>query len=76
MKLQLFIALRYLFSKKRHNIINLISTICAGGICIATIALVCTLSVYNGFQQLITGIFSVFDPDLKITLVDGKTFSP
>ena len=76
MKLQLFIALRYLFSKKTHNIINLISTICAGGICIATIALVCTLSVYNGFQQLITGIFSVFDPDLKIVLVDGKTFSP
>ena len=76
MKLQLFIALRYLFSKKTHNIINLISTICAGGVCIATIALVCTLSVYNGFQQLISGIFNVFDPDLKISLVDGKTFSP
>ena len=76
MKLQLFIALRYLFSKKTHNIINLISTICAGGVCIVTIALVCTLSVYNGFQQLISGIFNVFDPDLKISLVDGKTFSP
>ncbi len=76
MKLQLFIALHYLFSKKTHNIINLISTICAGGVCIATIALVCTLSVYNGFQQLISGIFNVFDPDLKISLVDGKTFSP
>ena len=48
--------------------------ICAGGICVATLALVCTLSVYNGFQQLIEKLFSSFDPDLKITLVEGKTF--
>lgn len=48
--------------------------ICAGGICVATIALVCTLSVYNGFQQLISGVISSFDPDLKISLVEGKTF--
>ena len=40
----------------------------------ATLALVCTLSVYNGFQQLITKLFNSFDPDLKITLVEGKTF--
>ena len=74
MRLQLHIALRYLISKKNHNIINIISRICAGGVCVATIALVCTLSVYNGFQQLITSIISSFDPDLKIALVEGKTF--
>ena len=48
--------------------------ICAGGICVATLSLVCTLSVYNGFQQLITQLFNSFDPDLRITLVEGKTF--
>jgi len=74
MNLPFFIALRYLFSKKTHNIINIISMICAGGICVATLSLVCTLSVYNGFQQLITKLFNSFDPDLKITLVEGKTF--
>lgn len=75
MRLQLFIALRYLFSRKDHNAINIISAICAGGICVATLALVCVLSGYNGFQQLIQGLFNSFDPDLKITLVEGKTFS-
>lgn len=74
MKLQLFIALRYLFSRKDYNAINIISAICAGGICVATLALVCVLSGYNGFQQLICGLFNSFDPDLKITLVEGKTF--
>ena len=76
MRLQFFIALRYLFSKKSHNIINIISMICAGGVCIATIALICTLSVYNGFQQLISGVISSFDPDLKIELAEGKNFEP
>jgi lipoprotein-releasing system permease protein/zinc transport system substrate-binding protein len=48
--------------------------ICAGGICVATLSLVCTLSVYNGFQQVISKLYNSFDPDLKITLVEGKTF--
>ncbi|MDR1729308.1 MAG: ABC transporter permease [Prevotellaceae bacterium] len=74
MNLPFFIALRYLFSKKTHNIINIISLICAGGICVATLSLVCTLSVYNGFQHLISNLFNSFDPDLRITLVEGKTF--
>jgi len=74
MRLKLFIALRYLFSKKSHNIINIISMICAGGVCVATIALICTLSVYNGFQNIISGVISSFDPDLKITLAEGKIF--
>ncbi|MCK9155766.1 MAG: ABC transporter permease [Paludibacteraceae bacterium] len=74
MKLASYIAFRYLFSKKKHNVINIISMICVAGICVATIALVCTLSVYNGFQQLITGLYNSFDPDLRITLVEGKNF--
>ena len=74
MNLPFFIAFRYLFSKKTHNTINIISMICAGGICVATLSLVCTLSVYNGFQQLIATLYNSFDPDLKITLVEGKTF--
>ena len=74
MRFPLYIAIRYLFSKKTHNSINITSLICAGGICVATIALVCTLSVYNGFQSLIAGLYNAFDPDLKVSLVEGKTF--
>jgi lipoprotein-releasing system permease protein len=68
------IARRYLFSKKSHNAINIISGISAGGVAIGTMALVCVLSVFNGFESLISNMFSAFDPDLKITLTHGKTF--
>jgi lipoprotein-releasing system permease protein len=68
------IARRYLFSKKSHNAINIISGISAGGVAIGTMALVCVLSVFNGFEGLITNMFSAFDPDLKITVAHGKTF--
>ena len=68
------IARRYLFSKKSHNAINIISGISAGGVTVGTMALVCVLSVFNGFESLITNLFSAFDPDLKITLTHGKTF--
>jgi lipoprotein-releasing system permease protein len=68
------IARRYLFSKKSHNAINIISGISATGVAIGTMALVVVLSVFNGFERLITDLFSSFDPDLKITLVHGKTF--
>ena len=68
------IARRYLFSKKSHNAINIISGISAGGVAVGTMALVCVLSVFNGFESLITNLFSAFDPDLKITLTHGKTF--
>ena len=46
------------------------------GVVLATIALVCTLSVYNGFNDLVSTLFSTFDPELKITPRTGKTFSP
>ena len=68
------IARRYLFSKKSHNAINIISGISAAGVAIGTMALVCVLSVFNGFESLISNMFSSFDPDLKITLTHGKTF--
>jgi len=68
------IARRYLFSKKSHNAINIISGISAGGVAVGTMALVCVLSVFNGFESLISNMFSAFDPDLKITLTHGKTF--
>ncbi|MBV5282875.1 MAG: ABC transporter permease [Paludibacter sp.] len=68
------IARRYLFSKKSHNAINIISGISASGVAIGTMALVCVLSVFNGFESLISDMFSAFDPDLKITLSQGKTF--
>ncbi len=75
MNLSFYIAKRYLFSKKSHNAINIISGISAAGVCIGSMALVCVLSVFNGFENLVKDLFSAFDPDLKITLVEGKTFS-
>lgn len=69
------IARRYLFSKKSHNAINVISGISSAGVAIGTMALVIVLSVFNGFEQLFTGLFSDFDPELKISLTEGKHFS-
>lgn len=72
----LYIARRYLFSKKSHNAINIISAISVCGVALATLALVCTLSVFNGFHDLISGFFTHFDPDLKVEAVRGKSFTP
>lgn len=68
------IARRYLFSKKSHNAINIITGISAVGIAIGTLALVVVLSVFNGFESLVGNLFSAFDPDLKIELKEGKAF--
>ena len=76
MNCALYIARRYLFSKKSHNAINIISAISVCGVALATLALVCTLSVFNGFHDLISGFFTHFDPDLKVEAIKGKTFSP
>ena len=76
MNLPLHIAKRYLFSKKSHNAINIISAISVCGVALATLALVCTLSVFNGFHDLIASFFTHFDPDLKVETVKGKTFTP
>jgi lipoprotein-releasing system permease protein len=72
--LPLHIARRYLFSKKKHNAINIVSLISVLGVATAVAALVCVLSVYNGFQDLLSKMYSNFDPPLKIRVVEGKTF--
>lgn len=74
MNLSLYIARRYLLSKKSHNAINIISGVSVCGVALATLALVCTLSVFNGFQELVAGFFTAFDPELKITAMESKTF--
>ena len=74
MNLPFFIAKRYLFSKKSHNAINVISGVSVCGVALATLALVCTLSVFNGFQDLVATFFTAFDPELKITAASGKVF--
>ena len=76
MNCALYIARRYLFSKKSHNAINIISGISVCGVALATLALVCTLSVFNGFHDLISSFFTHFDPDLKVEAIKGKTFIP
>ncbi len=76
MNLPFYIARRYLFSKKKHNAINIISGISVCGVALATLALVCTLSVFNGFQDMVAGFFTAFDPELKITIREGKVFEP
>lgn len=70
------IAGRYLFSRKSHNAINVISGISAAGVAIGTIALIVVLSIFNGLESLFSGLFSNFDPELKITLHEGKIFNP
>ena len=74
MNFPFYIAKRYLFSKKSHNAINVISAVSVCGVALATLALVCTLSVFNGFQDLVATMFTAFDPELKIIAVSGKVF--
>lgn len=74
MNFPFYIARRYLFSKKSHNAINVISAISVCGVALATLALICTLSVFNGFQDLVASFFTAFDPELKVTAVRGKVF--
>ncbi|MBP5742039.1 MAG: ABC transporter permease [Paludibacteraceae bacterium] len=75
MGIALHIAKRYLFSKKSHNAINIISGISAVGVCVGTFAIICVLSVFNGFGAQVESLFSTFDPDLKVTSVEGKSFT-
>ncbi|MFZ2339109.1 MAG: FtsX-like permease family protein [Bacteroidales bacterium] len=76
MKLPLYIAKRYLFAKKSRNAINVISSISVAGVTVGTMALIIVLSVFNGLETLVRSIFNTFDPDLKITPAEGKTFIP
>ena len=76
MRLAPFIAGRYLFARKSHNVINIISAISAIGMAIGTAALIIILSVYNGFDSLIRSMMSTVEPDLLITPSAGKVFVP
>lgn len=75
MNFPFYIARRYLFSKKSTHAINVISGISMVGVAVATMALVVTLSVFNGFHDLVASFFTQMDPQLKVTPVKGKTAS-
>lgn len=76
MHLPIFIARRYLFAKKSHNVINIISAISAVGMAIGTAALIIILSIYNGFDELVKSTLSNVEPDILITPAKGKVFIP
>ncbi|MFN8256971.1 MAG: FtsX-like permease family protein [Bacteroidales bacterium] len=75
MNLAVFISRRYLFAKKSTNLINIISTLSVLGVMVMTAALIVILSVFNGLDSLIKSFFNAFDPDIRITLAEGKFFS-
>ena len=75
MRFEFFLAKRYLFAKKSNNAINIISFISLLGVIIMSAAFVCTLSVFNGFHELVSSLYSNFDPELKIEVVKGKRFN-
>ena len=68
------IARRYLYGKKSTNSINIITGISIFGISIGTAALILILSVFNGFEGLLSGLFNAFNPDLKVSPAKGKFF--
>lgn len=72
MSLSFFIARRYLFSKKSHNAINIISAIAVGGIALAAAAMITVLSVFNGFRDLVSTLYTHFDPPLLVVPTQGK----
>ncbi|MDA3927461.1 MAG: FtsX-like permease family protein [Prolixibacteraceae bacterium] len=76
MNFSLYIARRYLLSKKSKNVVNIISAIAMIGVIVGTTALVVVLSIFNGFDVLIKSFFSVFDSEIKITAAEGKQFDP
>lgn len=75
MNVPLYIALRYLRSKKSHSAVNIISIVSVCGVIVATAAIVCVLSVFNGFGNLIHSKLSVLDPDIEITADSGKVIA-
>jgi lipoprotein-releasing system permease protein len=74
LNLPLFIARRYFFSGRKKNFINIISALTVLGVAMSTAALVIVLSVFNGLEDLLRGMYTSFDPELKIELKKGKSF--
>ena len=75
MTLPLKIAWRYLVSKKGHQAVNIISIVAVCGVVVSTAALICVLSVFNGFHGLIMGRLAMLDPEVAITATMGKTIN-
>lgn len=73
--LSLTIALRYLFGKKSHSAVNAIALVSVAGVAVATAAVVCVLSVFNGFQSVITDRLDTLSPDLLVAPAEGKTMT-
>lgn len=73
MNFPFYIARRYLFSKKSTHVINIISGISVIGVAVATMALVVTLSVFNGFHDLVASLLTAFDPQIEVVPAKGKT---
>ena len=74
MHLSYFIARRYLFAKKSHNVINIISLISAIGIAVGSCALIIVLSIYNGFEEVVRSMYDRAMPDISITCDSAKYF--
>ena len=74
MHLSYFIARRYLFAKKSHNVINIISLISAIGIAVGSCALIMVLSIYNGFEDVVRGMYDRAMPDIAVTCGSSKYF--
>lgn len=75
MNFPFYIARRYLFSKKSHNIINVISGISLSVVAVVTMAMIIVLSAFNGIEGLVAQLYSIFEPDITITPARGKTMS-
>ena len=76
MKLAFKIALRYLFSKKSTNAINIISMVSMVGMGLGAFALIVLLSVFNGFENLVLDLQNSFYADIEVKVIKGKTFLP
>ncbi len=76
MNLAFRFAVRYLFAKKSHNVINIISAISTVGMAVGTAAIIIIMSVYNGFDSLVTDSLGNIEPDILVTPAEGKTFNP
>ena len=74
MNVPLLLAKRYLFAKRSTNAINIITGISVLGVSIGTAALILVLSVFNGFEDLLSGLFGYFNPEVKVLPAQGKTF--
>ncbi len=76
MNVAFYIAGRYLFARKSHHVINIISAVSMTGVAVGTLGLIVVLSVFNGFGNLVVSLYDQFDPDIRITVKNGKTFLP